>query len=161
LKGSTFLPTWDEELTLMTQPAFRKPKTLEAWSTQKTARWARELVGKHTGDQRTLRKLRNWAVTGKTFRKTPDRLWGPTADDVNAMALAADGVVVAEGVHESERSRVPASWQVAVLDRKTGSPLTASALPAEPVYNALCIDREGRIIVPLVDGSVACLRRGK
>ncbi len=161
LEGSTFLPTWDAELTLTTQPAFRKPKTLEAWSTRKTASWARELVGKHTGDQRTLRKLRNWAVTGRTFRKTPDRLWGPTQDDVNAMALAADGVVVAEGVHESQRSWVPASWRLAVLDRATGKPLAAAALPAEPVYGAMCIDREGRIVVPLVDGSVACFRRGR
>ena len=43
-------------------------------------------------------------------------------------------------------------WTVAAVSREDGKILWEHALPAEPMLNGLCIDRDGRAIVTLRDG---------
>ena len=52
---------------------------------------------------------------------------------------------------------VPTKWFLAALDRDTGKKLWQQPLPSEPVYDGLCIARDGSVIVQLLDGGLICI----
>lgn len=80
---------------------------------------------------------------------------------VNAVALAANAVVIARAVEAPGSRGEDASdyepWTVAALSRVDGSVLWEYELPCEPMLNGLCIDRQGRVVVALRDGGVLCV----
>ncbi|MBI5723270.1 MAG: hypothetical protein HZA50_04880 [Planctomycetes bacterium] len=42
------------------------------------------------------------------------------------------------------------------MNSGSGEQLWAVPLPCEPIFNGICVDRDGQIIVVLRDGGVAC-----
>lgn len=75
-------------------------------------------------------------------------LWGPTKYGSKGYALASDAVVVLNGQYMQP--------QIIALDRNTGVELWKVILPADVIPGGLCIDRDGHILVALIDGSLAC-----
>ena len=93
-------------------------------------------------------------------RLAPRRFWEAKAlrgSRIMALALAADAVVVACET-PVQRSLYP-RYRVCLLDRDKGSLLWEHRLDAPPLLNGLAIDRDGRIVVPMEDGSIAAWGR--
>ena len=75
-------------------------------------------------------------------------LWGPTKFGSKGFVLAGDAVVALNGPWSKP--------QIIVLDRKTGAELWRVDLPSDAAPGGLCVDREGHILVALMDGSLVC-----
>ncbi len=70
--------------------------------------------------------------------------WERDLPESQAVALAANAVVVA------------AASTLKAFDPASGGEFWSKPLPASPVPRGLAVDREGRVVVSLVDGSVTC-----
>jgi outer membrane protein assembly factor BamB len=100
----------------------------------------------------------------KTDKGEPIGVWQTEMfRDPAALAVCKNAVVVAgelapesEGAGDTEQAPSP-KFAVAALRFDNGEPLWSKPLPAAPVSWGLAIDRRGRSIVTLIDGSVVCL----
>jgi len=72
-----------------------------------------------------------------------------------AVALAGNAVIVA-GELAAEKPEGPLRPAVVARDPETGKPLWAQALPAPPRSWGLAIDRDGRVVLSLIDGRIVC-----
>jgi outer membrane protein assembly factor BamB len=89
--------------------------------------------------------------------KKPDFAWTwtcPERRQIEAMALAADSLVVAGRVWDSDPRKMQGF--LAKLGKEDGTPGVDTLLPAAPVHHGVCVV-PGRAIACLEDGSVACL----
>lgn len=55
------------------------------------------------------------------------------------------------------RLAAPGKWQLAAFARADGRKMWSLDLPAQPAMNRIAVDRAGRVLVGLVDGSVLCV----
>jgi len=97
------------------------------------------------------------AAADEADPKKPAFAWTwtcPEGRQVEAMALAADGLVVAGRAWHSDPQKMQGF--VALLGKDDGKPGVETALPAAPVHHGVAL-AAGRAIVCLEDGSVACL----
>ncbi len=96
-------------------------------------------------------------VNAKTARNQ-DR-WSKALGDANkfeALSLAlAPNAVVAVARYQDQRRAVP-QYFLTMLDPKTGNQLSQVELPGEPLPGGLMIDRQGQVLVTLLDGTLAC-----
>lgn len=83
----------------------------------------------------------------------PTPLWGPEEIYLIAMALCDDALVVCRG---SAFQREFQNWTLEARSRSDGSVIWSVNLPEQPVFDGLSIDRKGRALVALRDGSVVC-----
>jgi len=83
-----------------------------------------------------------------TFRVNERPRWQRDIPGSSAIAVANNAVVVADA------SRVTA------LELGSGKPLWQHPLPAAPVPWGLAVDRDGHVILTLVDGQVLCVGNG-
>ncbi len=85
-----------------------------------------------------------------------EALWGPTDKDtvIVGMVLAADALLWCRGEPDQE-GLLMERWFLEALDRKSGTVRWSVALPEQPIYDGITIDRDGRILVVMRDGSVA------
>ena len=154
LAECALMPVWDSKLMLVGVEQFRKAKKLEAWETPKLIEWAAAERGKMEPD---MARTRNAETTGG--KSLPSAVaWGPVDYDINAAAIASDVVALVAGTHTAKSPWVPDGWQIATLDR-SGTSLWQANLPAEPMNDGLCIDHNGRVIVAMANGSLACFGR--
>ena len=140
LSGSgTSLPAWDAELCVL--PPKSASGSLTAVPTAKFLKWLAEQA----------------ARTNKPAAKAPGsdwselKSWATESITPISFALAKDQVVVA---YESGRS-----YKLSGFRRTDGSKAWTVDLPEQPVMNRLAIDRDGRVLTALCDGSVVCLGR--
>lgn len=92
---------------------------------------------------------RHVTQTWGRFRVSAKPRWQHDCPGSVAIAVASSAVVVAD------------ASRVAALDLATGDPLWTHELPASPVPWGLAVDRDGRVILTLVDGQVLCLDDSK
>jgi hypothetical protein len=69
-----------------------------------------------------------------------------------AFVLAKDQLVVAHGTGKT-------GYKISGFKRSDGSQTWSVDLPEPPAANRLAIDRDGRILLTLCDGSVLCIGR--
>ena len=86
----------------------------------------------------------------------PKVIWKDTSfARTAAVALAGNAVIVA-GELAAEKPEGPLRPAVVARDPETGKPLWAQALPAPPRSWGLAIDRDGRVVLSLIDGRIVC-----
>ena len=95
-------------------------------------------TGQKTAKEGFFTRTFNWTGADKKVKRV-------------AFALAKDQVVVAH--------QAGAAYKVTGFRRADGSKAWAVDLPDQPAMNRLAVDRDGRVIVSLCDGSVVCLGR--
>ncbi len=80
-----------------------------------------------------------------------------------AVEVAQNALVVAGTDRRFGRDGDPPleAHGITALDLKNGKPLSKHSLPAGPVSWGIAIDREGRILVSLQDGSLLCFGPGR
>ena len=139
--GSTSLPCWDSELVVF-GPRITGPLmavTVEKYLAFRTA------------------PPPPAPAAGAPKPKPPDlgesKLWASVPGTVAAFALAKDAAVAAfvDGGKSGHK--------LSAFKRADGSPTWAVVLPDQPAMNRLALDRDGRGIVALCDGSVICVGR--
>ncbi len=89
----------------------------------------------------------------KTKWDHPTVAWGPLSQWIASTALTPAALVVAQASERPPKDKV---WSLLGQSRTDGATLWEQPLPSEPVRDGLCIQRDGRIIVPLRNGGVAC-----
>ena len=81
------------------------------------------------------------------------KVWATEGVTPAAFALAKDQLVAAYGANKG--------YKAGGFSRADGSKAWTVDLPEQPVMNGLALDREGRVLVTLCDGSVICLQGGR
>jgi len=84
--------------------------------------------------------------------------WRQQAPDVSAIALAPEAVVIAAGKQVSQRNEPVRfeDWALEAYDADSGTKRWSAPLPKEPMMDAIAPTAEGRWLVTLRDGSIAC-----
>jgi len=93
----------------------------------------------------------------RVVKNLPAPLWSATAladSQIQGLALAADGVVVLCRT-PAPRQLAP-RWRICLLDRDKGNVRWDHQLPGAVRPDGLAIDRDGRVLVTLADGSLHC-----
>jgi len=107
-------------------------------------------------DKTLLRVDPKGGEDGKSKVLWKDNTFARTA----AVVLAANAVIVAGELPPTKKDG-PLRPALAARDPETGKPLWAQALPAPPQGWGLAIDRDGRIILTLIDGRTVCFAAAK
>jgi len=85
-------------------------------------------------------------------------VWGPVNQPNCGLVLTADTIVLLGVIPPKTKSKTAkiSTWNLRALSRKDGQELWDIKLPAQPVFDSLSVGRNGRIFVPLRNGSIAC-----
>jgi len=158
INPSTLPPVWDSELTVVTRWFNEK---LSGWNTSKLKTYLDETMAHAPAGalQVTPPEMEMWT---KSTTPPPMQLWGalpgplPRSQEFSATVLAANAVLAAYAVIAKDDNAPPPTCQLAALDRTSGKELWAVPLPCEPIFNGICVDRDGQILVVLRDGSMVC-----
>ncbi|MCY2988649.1 MAG: PQQ-binding-like beta-propeller repeat protein [Planctomycetota bacterium] len=135
--SGTSLPVWDAELCVL--PPKGQSGSLTAAPTAKVTEWLANKAAQ-TGKPAAKAQADEWSEF---------KLWATEPITPISLALAKDQLVVA---YESGRS-----YKLSGFRRTDGSKAWTVDLPEQPVMNRLAIDRDGRVLTALCDGSVLCL----
>jgi hypothetical protein len=111
------------------------------------------------GEQRAGNSLRLFK-SGEAHTPKAKPLWRSRPFQHNSAVAIAKKVVLVAGsgrstVEESEKP-APAAHGLVAVSLADGKELRRQPLPAAPVVWGIAIDRDGRILVSLQDGSVVC-----
>ena len=139
----TMLPAWDNEVVLMPPKGLWGPLTLLAQS--KLTAWILDRPAVLAAAAKTSKD----APKPKLVEFTDLKMWESESVMPTAIAMARDQMVVSR----ADKGR----FSVNGFSRADGSKVWTAALPSQPVMNGLALDREGRVLVTLCDGSVVCL----
>jgi outer membrane protein assembly factor BamB len=105
-----------------------------------------------------LNSKNSWEKLGEL----PMHQWFVDTHRTYAVVLCPNAIVAAYGMMDApeqfarHNTVVPTKWFVSALDRATGRELWKQPLPSEPVYDGICIGRDGSVIVQMLDGSLLC-----
>jgi outer membrane protein assembly factor BamB len=146
--SGTGLPAWDAELAVV--PPKGVSGSLTAMPTAKLLDWA---AGKAVPPKPAAKGIANVA------KNKPDdwaelKLWATENVLPVAFALSKDQLVVAYEAHSATGPH-----KVSGFRRTDGSKAWTVDLPEQAVMNRMALDRDGRVLVALCDGSVVCLGR--
>jgi len=91
-------------------------------------------------------------------KTNPKPDWQIKAAGKRALAVAPNAVLItfARTIAQQLPGSDPGGYQVVAFDPEDGKPLWEQPLPAEPEHWSLAVDRAGRVIVTLRNGSVVC-----
>ena len=152
-------PAWDNQLFVT--PTSRYGDIL-AWNVLDVERHLAEAITLMTemdkkipGD--TPQKWRQYNLIGQAFAAAERELrsagkWPVLRDEVYALSLAQNAVVMTA---RKKNTRGPCF--VAAHDETDGKLLWKVDLPVEPRLGGLAVDRRGRVLVTLTDGSLLCV----
>ncbi|MBI5724233.1 MAG: PQQ-binding-like beta-propeller repeat protein [Planctomycetes bacterium] len=160
LPDSTLPPVWDSELIVV---ARGNNGLLTGWSVPKLTGFLDETIDKGGGIRVEPPQLasplklvtRPTSAPASAAAPLPMLCWGPINQEFSATALAANALLATQSTSAKDKNAPPA-WQLVALNRGSGEQIWAVPLSCEPIFNGLCVDRDGQIIVALRDGSLAC-----
>jgi outer membrane protein assembly factor BamB len=140
--SGTSLPVWDAELCVL--PPKGHSGSLTAAPTAKVLEWLAERAAQASKPAPKAPKApsSDWSEV---------RSWATEPITPISFALAKDQLVVA---YESGRGH-----KISGFHRTDGAKAWTVDLPEQPAMNRLALDRDGRVLVALCDGSVLCLGR--
>jgi|GEM_PF-6848288 len=139
---------------------------LECWDSDGMARWLEEVRAKYPNTERTgwgyLAFLANQAKKADPkstmtvdLPPRPQTLWTIPDTWIQSVALAADTALVLCRKPTAGNPNQNGPFLM-FCDRDTGTIRAEQELPCAPVFNGLAIDRTGRVILSLQDGSLLC-----
>jgi hypothetical protein len=140
--SGTSLPVWDADLCVL--PPKSASGSLTAVPTAKFVEWLADKAAQPSKPAPNAPKPQapEWAEF---------KLWATEPITPISLALAKDQLVVAYASGQSHK--------LSGFRRTDGSKAWTVDLPEQPVMNRLAIDRDGRVLTALCDGSVLCLGR--
>jgi len=140
VSAGTMLPAWDADFVVM--PPWSEPwrgtGVLTGLSSDKLLAWLTAASAKP--DPAAASKPPTWYES---------RIWASDPMTPIAFALAKNQVVAAY--------KKDGKYYTSGFNRADGVKIWTVALPEQPVISRLALDRNGRVLVALCDGSVVCL----
>lgn len=147
------VPAWNDQVLAVANFKYGRITALE------TATVA-DKVTEGFGTDATRNRFARTIVNTLTARD--DVRWQSNLGDSNgfeALSIAvAKNAVVSVARYQDLRRAVP-QYFLTTLNLQNGNPLSQVELPAEPLPGGVAIDRDGRIIVVMLNGDVACFGR--
>ena len=152
LSATFHAPVWDEGLFVV-EFKDKKDRRIVAYAPQAV----KDLVSLIVEEN----KIITWKKKGaknyiggkvKSTRKTflPDEnLWEISGETVLGMALSANALV-----YTCEQKGK--TFALCAVNRTDGTQIWTQPLPAQPLYNSICITRNGDIVVGTMDGKITC-----
>lgn len=153
------LPVWDGESLLTPHVVSRDPRIV-CVETAPLRQW---IGGLQAAREDTFSKRQSWMPvtfslvervlpTDEIVSRRPTPAWEMAMKrDAMIYALALTGNAVVAVV-----SSAPDGWRVVTLDRVTGDERWTHPLSAEPLFNGLCVNRKGSVLVTLTDAGIMC-----
>ncbi|NLF38510.1 PQQ-binding-like beta-propeller repeat protein [bacterium] len=145
---SIAMPAWTDERMII--PTIGGADAIECWSTPVMLDYYRDLIVKHTV---------NWDIvfTPPASNPLPQRVWRAPVTNVYALALCDNLVVAAVVTNKLFYGQLSEfGGRLRAYDLADGAIVWDIALPSPPMREGMCVDRYGRIIVCLHDGSIIC-----
>ena len=148
--NSLAMPAWTAERMIVAVRG--APENIECWSTPATLSYFSDLITKHTVTYEIV-------FDPPASNPPPMLLWRTSVGSgtVYAVALSANLVIAAlvtNKVFYGNSSEFGGCLRA--YDVYTGAQVWNISLPAYPVRNGVSIDRNGRVLVCLHDGSIFC-----
>ncbi len=145
-------PAWNDDI-FVAHAVNKRGSTLYCWDTKALVSYLnqrpadiQDLTNKK---KRTVQTTRNIKVD-KVLYQQPYLRWNIADSKPAAIALAADSVLLLSEVQEN-------TWEAQAVSPQDGSQLWSVSLPSAPVYGGLCINKEGQILVTLLNGQAICI----
>jgi outer membrane protein assembly factor BamB len=147
----TSLPAWDDEIVAVAETAAR----VSAIPSDRFLTWLSDLDAQAGAPQGTPRKkIPHWKELAAWSTAQVDWRAG-----LAAFVLAKDQIVMSYSFGGGGKDAAPPIHRVTGFLRKDGSKAWTVDLPEQPVMNCLALDRDGRVLLALCDGSIICLGR--
>ena len=71
-----------------------------------------------------------------------------------SMVLAPNAVIAV--VQQQQKNRAQPQWYVAAFDKEMGRQLWRQEINGKPLPDGLLVDRDGQVVVTMLDGSLRC-----
>ncbi len=140
-------PAWNDETLVLVN--YRHGKLLCFDSERVAARLARGAPGDRPRQWRA--NLADVLAAEGALRWSSD-LDEPNKFETVSLAVAPNAVVAV--VRQQHKFRSQPQWHLAALDARTGDQVFKHELRGDPLPDGLLVDRDGRIVVVMLDGSV-------
>ena len=112
------------------------------------------------GSPETPRDRRRRAILSSAFQADEAIRWQTDLNESNkfeAVSIAVCANAVVAVVKQQQKYRSQPQWYVVALNSETGESLWKHEIFDEPLPGGLLVDRDGRVIVSMLSGSVLCL----
>lgn len=156
--GSAY-PAWDSKGIVVSMNAFNQPEYWDVPGTLVCLKAWQEKADVAFTDKKAQQVESFISASGpqdKDRQNYPMKKWELNNLDLYAIALTENAALFVCGNGDSTQYRpvVSKKWSLKAVSRENGKELWSIELPAEPATGMICIDRNGRIIVPFLDGSL-------
>lgn len=146
-------PAWDQSCVAMVNFLYGE---LTVCDTQKVLQTLSDPPRLQQGDRPGRRSLADdFASSGATR-------WTTTLGESNkfaALSMVLGPNAVLAVVQQQQKYRAQPQWFLAAFDKEKGRRLWQQELPGEPLPDGLLVDRDGRAVVTLLDGTLVCYGR--
>lgn len=147
-------PSWNDKTFVVVNFKYGR---ITAFDTAKMAERIDKGVTKGPSDRRGGNRFANNIVASMTAQKQVR--WQSNQGDSNrfeAVSMAVCPNVIVAVAKYQQIHRTKPQWFVAALSHQNGGQMFEQELPGVPLPDGLLIDRNGRIIVTLIDGGLVC-----
>jgi len=138
----------------------------EAMARSAGAKRDKWFIGFASSEDHYVPGLENQLNAAKLMSSIEDRLRSYKTDMLDDRLVpvpthVAESVRLMDATEEVARHKpvVPTKWYVSALDRATGKAIWNQPLASEPVYDGICIARDGSVLVQRLGGSVVCVAK--
>jgi hypothetical protein len=146
-------PAWDDSSVVMVN--FLRGK-LTCYEADKVASKISDPPQLATGDRRGRRTLVDELAATGAIRWQSD-LGEPNKFEAVSLVVCPNAVVAV--IQQQNRNRAQPQWFVAAFDKEKGRRLWQHEIQGKPLPDALLVDRDGQVIVTMLDGSLLCLTK--
>jgi outer membrane protein assembly factor BamB len=106
------------------------------------------------GQDRRVNNLADAAASTGAVRWSSDL---GEANKFEAVAVVVCPNAIVATIQQQNKVRAQPQWYVVAFDKQTGNPLWRHEIGETPLPDGLLVDRDGRVVVTTVPGSVICL----
>jgi outer membrane protein assembly factor BamB len=79
------------------------------------------------------------------------------ANKFEAVSIVVCPNAIVAAIQQQHKFRAQPQWYVVAFDQQSGNPLWRQEINETPLPDGLLVDRDGRVVVTTVHGSVICL----
>lgn len=145
-------PAWDNETMALVNFKFGK---IACFDSERVLEQIDESQSQRRNDRR-----RRFNLT-QALREAGATRWETDLGEGNkfeAVSLVVCPNAIVSVVKQQQKFRSQPQWFVTALNTKNGQPLWRHELRGDPLPGGLLVDRDGQVIVTMLDGRVLCLR---
>ncbi len=162
LTGSTSAPVCNDKLFIIEKRS-KKDTGITAYNSQEVEEFASKIIEENKVTKWKTKGKDICFMGGKSKRKPKSKskngflpennLWKIKTGNVLAMALTENAFVYLETKKERKAG---ISHSLSIVSNVDGKKISSQKLSDRALYNAICITRNGNIIVTTIDGKITC-----